>query len=83
MLRLLEKKGLLNHVEDGPRHVYSPTIRRDRAQRSALEHMLKTFFDDSPEEVVTALLDVSKSRLSDDELERIAGLIDRAKEEER
>ncbi len=83
VLRLLEKKGLLTHVEDGPRHVYIPTIRRDRARRTALRHMLKTFFDDSPEEVVTALLDVSKAQLSAVELERIAELIDRAKEEGR
>ena len=83
VLRLLEKKGFLTHEEDGPRHVYKPAIRRDRARRSALKHVLQTFFDDSPEEVVTALLDVSKSKLSTEDFERIASLIDEAKEEGR
>jgi predicted transcriptional regulator len=83
VLRLLEKKGLLRHESDGPRHVYIPVIRRDRARRSALKHLLKTFFDDSPEEVVTALLDVSKSTLSKDELAKIEALIKGAKEDGR
>ena len=83
VLRLLEKKGFLRHEEDGPRYLYIPAIRRDRARRSALKHLLKTFFDDSPEEVVNALLDVSKAKLSADDLEKLAGLIDKAKEEGR
>jgi predicted transcriptional regulator len=83
VLRLLEKKGFLHHEEDGPRHVYIPVIRRDRARRSALKHVLRTFFDDSPEEVVNALLDVSKSKLSAAELSRIESLIAKAKKEGR
>lgn len=83
VLRLLEKKGFLRHEQEGPRHVYIPTIRRDRARRSALKHVLETFFNDSPEEVVTALLDVSKSRLSERDLEKIAGLIKKARGEGR
>ena len=83
VLRLLEKKGFLHHEEDGPRHVYIPVIRRDRASRFALKHVLQTFFDDSPEEVVNALLDVSKSKLSAAELSRIESLIAKAKKEGR
>ena len=83
VLRLLEKKGFLRHEEDGPRYLYIPAIRRDRARRSALKHLLKTFFDDSPEEVVNALLDVSRSKLSEDDLEKLADLIEKAKEEGR
>jgi predicted transcriptional regulator len=83
VLRLLEQKGFLRHEADGPRHVYIPLIRRDRAQRSALKHLLKTFFDDSPEGVVTALLDVSRSKLSKQELAKIEALIKDAKEDGR
>lgn len=83
VLRLLEKKGFLTHEDDGPRHVYVPAIRRERARRSALKHVLDTFFDGSPGEVVNALLDVSKSKLSAEELERIAALIAQAKKEGR
>lgn len=83
VLRLLVKKGVLTHEEEGPRHVYIPVVRRDRARRSALKHMLQTFFDDSPGDVVNALLDVSKSRLSPAELSRIEALIAKAKQEGR
>lgn len=83
VLRLLEKKGLLRHEVDGPRHVYSPAIRRETARRTALKHLLRTFFDDSPQDVVTALLDVSKRKLSKDELGEIGELIRKAKEDGR
>ena len=83
VLRLLEKKGFLRHEQEGPRHVYIPMIRRDRARRSALKHVLETFFNDSPEEVVTALLDVSRSRLSERDLEKLTSLIKKAKGEGR
>ncbi len=83
VLRLLEKKGFLRHEQDGPRHVFIPVIRRDRARRSALSHLLKTFFDDSPTEVVNALLDVSKSKLKQDQLDEISDLIKKAKKEGR
>ena len=83
VLRLLEKKGFLHHEEDGPRHVYIPVIRPDRARKSALKHLLRTFFDDSPELVINALLDVSKSKMSGDELSRIQKLITAAKKEGR
>ena len=83
VLRLLEEKGHLKHESDGARHVYMPVVRRDRASRSALKHLLETFFEDSPEQVVTALLDVSKSKLSKDELAKIHKLIKQARKEGR
>ena len=65
MLRILEDKGHVRHEQDGPRYVYVPTVGRDNAQRSALHHMLKTFFDGSAEQAISALLDESSTKLSD------------------
>lgn len=79
MLRILEEKGHVTHLQDGPRYVYAPTVARDNAKRSALRHMLQTFFDGSAEQAISALLDESSSRLSDAELERLANLIDQAR----
>jgi predicted transcriptional regulator len=81
MLRVLEEKGHARHLQDGPRYVYVPCVARERAKRSALRHMLRTFFDGSPEQVVAALLDDRSAKLSDDELDRLARLIDRARQE--
>ncbi|MPY88990.1 MAG: BlaI/MecI/CopY family transcriptional regulator [Luteitalea sp.] len=78
LLRILEEKGYVRHGQDGPRYVYAPTIARDSAKRSALRHMLRTFFNGSTEQAIAALLDDSSSRLSDDELARLARLIDQA-----
>lgn len=83
LLRVLEEKGHLTHEQDGPRYVFLPTVSRDRARRSALRQLLATFFDDSPEQAVAALLDVSASRLTDDELDRLAALIGQARGEGR
>ena len=79
MLRILEEKGHVRHLQDGPRYVYLPTVARDNAKRSALKHMLQTFFDGSAEQAISALLDESSSRLSDAELDRLANLIDQAR----
>src|ERR671914_2324602 len=79
MLRILEEKGHVRHEQDGPRYVYLPTVARDNAKRSALRHMLRTFFDGSTEQAISALLDDSSTRLSDRELERLARLIDQAR----
>ena len=79
MLRILEEKGHVRHEQDGPRYVYRPTVARDNAKRSALRHMLQTFFDGSAEQAISALLDDSSTRLSDGELDRLARLIDRAR----
>src|SRR5687767_1816302 len=79
MLRILEEKGHVRHEQDGPRYVYVPTLARDRAKRTALRHVLQTFFNGSTEQALSALLDQSDSRLSDQELDRLAKLIDRAR----
>lgn len=83
MLRVLENKGHLRHVLDGKSYVYSPTLARTRASRSALQNMLKTFFDGSTEKAVAALLDISRADLTDDEFARLSRLIDQARQEGR
>lgn len=79
MLRILEEKGHVRHRQDGPRYIYLPTVARDNASRSAMRHMLQTFFDGSAEQAISALLDDSSSRLSDAELDRLAQLIEQAR----
>lgn len=84
LLRILdEDKGFLKHVEDGPRYVYKPIVPRSKARRSALSHLVRTFFDDSAEQVVAALLDMSASKLSEEELDRLSEMIEDAKKEGR
>jgi BlaI family transcriptional regulator, penicillinase repressor len=75
MLRILERKGHLRHLEDGPRYVYLPVIPGDRARRSILKDVVKRLFDDSTEKAVAALLETSSARMSDAELERLQRLI--------
>ena len=79
MLRILEEKGHIRHEQDGARYVFVPTMTRDKAKRSALRHLLQTFFDGSAEQAVATLLDVSSSKLSDADLDRLAELIERAR----
>src|SRR5438874_464795 len=79
LLRILEEKGHVRHQQDGPRYVYVPTIARDNAQRSALRHILQTFFDGSTEQAISALLDDSSAKLSPAELDRLARMIDTAR----
>jgi len=81
MLRVLEEKGHVHHQQDGPRYVYRPRVGRERAKRSALRHLVRTFFDGSREQLVAALLDDGTAELSEDELDRMARLIDRARQE--
>jgi predicted transcriptional regulator len=82
-LRTLEQKGRVVHEEDGRAYVYRPTVRREAARRSALTHVLKTFFDNSAEQAVAALLELKGPKLSDAELKRVARLVDDAKKEGR
>ena len=79
MLRILEEKGHVRHEQDGPRYVYVPIVARDNAKRSALRHVLRTFFDGSAEQAISALLDDSSTRLSEVELDRLARLISQAR----
>lgn len=81
LLRVLEEKGHLRHKRDGQRYLYFPTVARERMKRSALRRVLQTFFNDSAEDAVAALLDISQERLSDEELERMAKLINQARRE--
>lgn len=83
LLRVLEEKGHVAHRQDGKRYVYAPVISAQSAQRSALRRVLNTFFDGSTERAVAALLDLSRSSLSTDEMNRIAELIEQAKREGR
>lgn len=80
-LRVLEEKGYLRHQEQGMRYVFLPTIPREQARASALRRLVETFFDGSAEQVVTALLDGSAGKLSEAELKRLSGLIEKAKKE--
>ena len=82
MLRLLEEKGHLRHEQDGPRYVFLPIVARDRARQSALSHVIRTFFDGSATEAVAALLN-DGAKLSNAELDRLAEMIDKAREEGR
>ena len=81
-LRVLEDKGYARHDEDGVRFVYMPAVARSSARRSALKHLMETFFDGSPEKVVAALLGGEAAKLSDEQLQRIAELIARARKED-
>jgi BlaI family penicillinase repressor len=79
MLRILEEKGHVRHEQDGPRYIYLPTVARDNAKRSAMRHMLQTFFDGSAAQAISALLDDSSAKLSDAELDRLARMIEEAR----
>ncbi len=79
MLRILEDKGHVRHEQDGPRYVYLPTLARDNAKKSAMRHMLQTFFDGSASQAISALLDDPRARFSEAELDRLAKMIDKAR----
>jgi len=74
-LRVLEEKGHVRHEEHGLRYVYTPAVPRDVASRSALRHLVATFFDGSTEKVVAALLGGEVARISPEQLDRLARLI--------
>jgi predicted transcriptional regulator len=80
-LRVLEEKGHVRHEEQGLRYVYEPAVPRGEARKSALRHLIDTFFDGSAEQTMAALLGGERKRLSDAELRRIADLIARARKE--
>ncbi len=83
LLRLLEERGHVKHVQDGQRYIYAPVATREGARKSALAHVVRTFFAGSVEQAVAALVESSRTRLSKDELDRLAEVIDRAKKEGR
>jgi BlaI family penicillinase repressor len=71
ILRILEEKELITHQEDGPRYVYLPAMNTERAREDALRHVIRTFFDGSTEQAVTALLRISDAEVNDAELARL------------
>jgi predicted transcriptional regulator len=83
MLRLLEEKGYLVHEWDGPRHVYLPAADIEQVRTSAMKHLLQTFFNDSMESAIAAMLGSAEKPPTDEELERMAELIERAKSKRR
>ncbi len=83
LLRVLEQKGHLLHRQDGPRYVFAPRLPKDKARRSALAHLKRTFFDGSTTDVVAALLDLSEEDLSEDDYRTLAELVDKARKEGR
>jgi predicted transcriptional regulator len=80
-LRVLEEKGHVRHEEDGVRFIYVPAVARHAARKSALRHLLETFFDGSPEKAVAALLGGEATKLTEEQLERIAQMIARARKD--
>lgn len=83
MLRLLEEKGHLVHVVDGQRYIYRPTTSRSKAQESALKQLVTTFFNDSAEQAMAALLDLREGEFSDEALSELEQRIRQAREEGR
>ena len=80
-LRVLEDKGHVRHEEESLRYVYLPTKPRETARRSALHHLISTFFEGSVEQAMAALLDLSAAKLKPESLDRIQSMIDQAKKE--
>lgn len=81
LLRLLEERGHITHTVDGQRYVYAPAVARSNARKSALAHVVQTFFAGSVEDAVATLVD--RSKLSREELDRLSEIIDRARKENR
>ncbi len=81
MLRVLEEKGHVRHEAEDLKYVYAPTVPRDKAKRSAAKHLMDTFFAGSPEQAVATLLDVSSTKLTREELDRMSAMIEQAKKE--
>ena len=80
-LRVLEEKGHVRHEDDGKRYVYSPAAPRGTVRRSALKHLIETFYEGSVEQAVAALLGGEGARLTEDQLDRIEDLIRKARKE--
>jgi predicted transcriptional regulator len=79
MLRILEDKGHLTHSQDGVKHVYRAVVDREKARESVISHVVRTFFDGSAEQAMATLIDRSGGDLTDAELARLAGMIEKAR----
>ena len=82
-LRILEDKKLVRHEQDGARYVYIPTVERERASRSALRHVLNTFFEGSATQAISALLDEDSKNLSEKDWQRLSVMIEQARKEDK
>ena len=83
LIRILEKKGFLEHRRESHHYIYTPTVSREEASRLAMKRTVETFFQDSAPKAVAALLDITKGKLSKKDIDEISSLIDRAEEEGR
>jgi len=83
MLRVLEEKKHIRHDAEDLRYVYMPVVPRDKARKSALKHVVETFFDGSTEQAVATLLNVSAQDLKTEDFDRLAALIEKARKEGR
>ena len=81
LLRVLEDKGHVRRRAEGLKYVYTPTVAREKAKRTVVKHLLDTYFNGSPEQIVAALLDVSSTGLTREELDRMTAMIEKAKKE--
>ncbi len=83
LLRLLEERGHLRHTKEGQKYMFLPSVPRSDARRKALAHVVSTFFGGSVEQTMLTLVESSRSKLSSDELDRLAEIVERAKKGER
>ena len=81
LLEIMIDRGLIGREYDGPRHVYFPAVKPERASRSALKQLVRTFFDNSPSSAMAALLDMTSAPLSDEEYRRLRGLLERVRDQ--
>ena len=81
LLRLLEERGHVRHIEEAGRYVFLPAVPRGEARRKALSHVVSTFFGGSVEEAVLTLVESSRNKLSSDELDRLAAVVEKARQE--
>src|SRR3954468_6673848 len=79
MLRLLESKGHLPHDQEGPRSVYFPAADPERISKSAVRHLVRTFFDNSASSAVAAMVGLYEDRLTDSDLDNLGKIIDKAR----
>lgn len=83
MLRLLERKGFVKHRREGTKYVYRPTQSKAKASRSALSHLMATFFENSLADTMAAAFDLKSDKLTDEEIERLQELIENARKDGR
>ena len=81
-LRILEEKKIVHHEQDGARYVYIPNVEKERASRSALRHVLNTFFEGSVTQAISALLDEDSKNLSKQDWQRLSAMIENARKED-